>query len=330
MNICIVLQAKIPVNLYGGTERVVWYLGKELSKLGHSVTFLVEEGSECDFAQVQFINKELPISVQIPKDIEVVHFHSTPGDLSDFRIPYCFTMHGNVNEKIEFDKNTIFVSENHANRYQSQSFVHNGLDWSDYSMPDFTSRRNYFHFLGKAAWRIKNVKGAIDAVTATKSEKIKILGGVRFNVNMGIRFTFTPRAQFYGMVGGKEKNNLLKGSKGLVFPVRWHEPFGLALIESLYFGAPVFGTPYGSLPEIVQKKVGFLSNSRKELTQAIENSEQFDKKYCHEYAVENFNSEKMALEYLKKYEILLSGKTLNDVSPQLKEVQSEKFLPWID
>ena len=41
--------------------------------------------------------------------------------------------------------------------------------------------------------------------------------------------------------------------------MRWHEPFGIALIEALYFGCPVFGTPYGSLPEIVEEGVqGFL------------------------------------------------------------------------
>ncbi|MEF9931013.1 MAG: glycosyltransferase, partial [Bacteroidales bacterium] len=53
------------------------------------------------------------------------------------------------------------------------------------------------------------------------------------------------------MIGGEQKLNILKESKGLIFPVIWNEPFGLAITESLYCGAPVFGTPYGSLPELI-------------------------------------------------------------------------------
>jgi len=46
----------IPVKLYGGTERVIYSLGKELVKLGHDVTYLVKEGSYCNFAKVLFID----------------------------------------------------------------------------------------------------------------------------------------------------------------------------------------------------------------------------------------------------------------------------------
>ncbi len=63
--------------------------------------------------------------------------------------------------------------------------------------------------------------------------------------------------------------DLLNQSKGLIFPVLWHEPFGLAITESLFYGCPIFGTPYGALPEIVQSEYGFLSNDSKELINAI-------------------------------------------------------------
>ena len=192
----------------------------------------------------------------------------------------------------------------------------------------FVIERSYYHFLGNAAWRVKNVQGAIDIIHQTKKEKLKVLGGTRLNINMGFRFTPSPRIRFYGMVGGIKKFSLLDNSKGLIFPVKWHEPFGLAIIESLYFGCPVFGTPYGSLPEIVNSEVGFLSANSKELQHALENENHFSPKNCHEYAVENFNSKKMALQYLDKYEQVLNGKTLNTVNPSLIEIQTEKFLPF--
>ena len=76
---------------------------------------------------------------------------------------------------------------------------------------------------------MKNVKGAIRVVKGLHGEHIHILGGYRFNLKMGFRFTLTPKARFHGMVGGKEKLDYLKGSKGLVFPVKWDEPFGWRL-----------------------------------------------------------------------------------------------------
>lgn len=326
MNITIVHYGIVPVKLYGGTERVIWYLGKELNKLGHNVTFLVSEGSYSDFADVKFINPEKDIWSQIPENTDIVHFQSTPKNVHLAKHKHVTTIHGNRNDNFEFGINSIFVSKNHAERYNSNSYVYNGLDWDDYSKPSF-NKDNYVHFLGNAAWRVKNVKGAIN-IAKQANKPIKILGGKRFNFKMGVRLTFTPKASFYGMVGGQEKNDLLNKSMGLIFPVRWNEPFGLAITESLFYGCPVFGTPYGSLSELVTKEVGFLSAKKQELVDAVKNIDHFSQKECNEYAVENFNAKKMAVSYLKKYETVLNGEVLNKEKPKLKEIQTKKFLDW--
>jgi glycosyltransferase involved in cell wall biosynthesis len=71
----------------------------------------------------------------------------------------------------------------------------------------------------------------------------------------GVRITLSPHVRFHGLLGGDGKNAILNSSKGLVLPVLRHEPFGLAVIESLYFGCPLFGTPYGALPELLGRKI---------------------------------------------------------------------------
>ncbi len=330
MKIVIVNASVIPVTAYGGTERVIWFLGKELAKMGHGVTFLVNKGSHCDFARIINYEKGREISDQIPSCADIVHFNFTPPNIQKIKKPYVITMHGNCNDYREFDRNTIFVSRDHAARFGSASYVHNGLDWNDYALPDFSNNRNYFHFLGHAAWRVKNVQGAIDLIIKTKKERLKILGGYRFNLNMGLRLTLSLRAKFCGMVGGRKKDMLLNGSKGLIYPVKWNEPFGLSVIESLYFGCPVFGTPYGSLTEIVNNDVGYLSNKADDLADAIDNANTYAAKTCHEYAVENFNSRKMTQAYLDKYEKILANEVLNESKPRLKEKQKDKFLKWIN
>jgi glycosyltransferase involved in cell wall biosynthesis len=327
MNILIVDSEIIPARRYGGTQRVIWYLGKELSKLGHKVTYLVAKGSYCDFADVLILDRNRKLSEQIPVSIDIVHLNFMPTERIEK--PYIVTIHGNCNDFREFDLNSVFVSQNHASRFGSDSFVYNGLDWDDYGNPDLLRKRNKFHFLGKAAWSVKNVQGAIDVIKATKNERLMVLGGHRLNLKMGFRFTLSSRIQFYGMVGGDEKNSLLQESKGLIFPVRWNEPFGLALIESLFFGCPVFGTPYGSLPEIINPEVGFLSNKADELAHEIEYVDRFSRTQCHNYALELFNSKVMTELYLEKYLKVLNGGKLNLHSPKLIEKQTEKLLQWV-
>lgn len=314
MNILIVIRSKIPVFAYGGTQRVMWYLGQELNNQGHKVSFLAEKGSVCPFAKIHAIRTDMPISQQIPDNIDIIHFNDfTPKGV--IHKPYIVTYHGNRIDA-PIDRNAVFVSRNHAKRFNSKSFVYNGLDWNDYAAFNEKATRTYYHFLGKAAWRIKNVRGCIDIIQAMPNERLYVIGGYRLNFKMGFRFTLTPKAHFKGMVGGKEKLHYLSHSKGLIFPVLWDEPFGLAVIESLYCGAPIFATPYGSLPELINSEVGFLTNKKQEMVHHLINDYHYSSKVCHEYAADIFNAKVMANEYIKKYETVLSGQYLNNVEPK--------------
>ncbi len=326
MHILICNASIIPAHLYGGTERVIWDLGKELVARGHKVTFLVKKGSHCPFADVLFINPDKSTNSQIPPDVDVIHMNGHTTEVFDK--PALVTYHGNINDpNLALNKNAVFVSKNHAERHGSTTFVHNGLDWNNYTKPNINQKRDYFHFLGKAAWRIKNLKGAIK-ISRLANEKLMVMGGQRLNLKMGFRFTPYLSVHFAGMVDNQRKSQLTQSSKGLIFPVLWHEPFGLALTESLYFGCPVIGTPYGSLPELITSDVGYLSNKSNDLAEAAKNIDQFSRKRCHEYARYEFNAGKMATSYLALYNKVLNNENLNDQAPQLNEGQNNKFLPF--
>ena len=326
MRVLLVSNSSIPVYAYGGTERVMWDLGQALVQLGHDVTYLVAAGSSCPFAKVLEIDPALDLRRQIPSDIDIVHFQFNPAfDLdADFDTPYVVTEHGNTAGDKRLPLNSIFVSSNHAQRHGSDQFVYNGLNWDAYGPVDFDLPRRYHHFLGKAAWRVKNVAGAID-VALEAGVRLAVLGGTRLNLKRGFRFTWSPKVEFYGMVGGQQKFQLLNASNGLIFPVRWHEPFGLAVIESLYFGCPVFSTPYGSLPELVGPQHGVLSSRKSELGDAIRR-QSFDSHDCHQHAVENFNAAKMARGYIEKYQRVMDGERLSATHPHASE--RDVRLPW--
>ena len=68
-----------------------------------------------------------------------------------------------------------------------------------------------------------------------------------------------PDDQVVGEVGGERKQALLHRAAALLNPLRWHEPFGLVMVEALAVGTPVVATPKGAAPEIVEDgTTGFL------------------------------------------------------------------------
>lgn len=347
MRILLVLNSKIPVQTYDDAERVIWWLGKALVQLGHTVTYLARKGSQCPFASVIPLDDKRPLQEHIPPDIDLVHFHSKP--YGEINKPYLITCHENCFDRCVFDRNTVFVSAQHAHRHGGSVFVHHGIDFSEYGTPVLEARRMYFHFLGNAEWSGKNVRGAIDLASKIGA-RLHVIGGTRVNFRKGLRITLTPNVRFHGTLNPEGRNALMNSSKGLILPVIWHEPFGLALPESLYFGCPVFGTPYGALPEVLGKHepkkpkkdhgkgvieafysdFGCLAVKKSELLEAVKNADAYDPQKCHDYAVAHFSSERMAKEYLHLYEMVLNGKHLHAHEPTITEAPEDKFLPFTD
>jgi glycosyltransferase involved in cell wall biosynthesis len=313
MRIALVHPGSFPAERYGGTERVVWDLGAALAARGHEVTLVAGRVSRCPFGTPIEGRGGSSLIDAVPGRCDVVHVHDQ-GLLAqrpaDDR-PTVVTIHGNLNSP-PVHPNSVFVSQDHARRHGAHASVLNGLDWSRYPAPDLASPRSGYHFLGKAAWSVKNVRGAI-WLARRSGRRIAVLGGHRLNFSMGFRFTPWPGAAFHGMVDDAGKAKVLSRSEGLVFPVLWHEPFGLAVIESLYMGCGVFATAYGALPELVTPGThGFLSNSRTELLEAMRSPRAHaDPAECHRHASSAFSSDRMAADYLAAYERVLSGENLN-------------------
>lgn len=177
-------------------------------------------------------------------------------------------------------QNTIFVSRRHAEIHNAEAFVHHGLHPREFGPVDTLRSGKAFVFFGNAAWGVKNVRGAIRVARAAGAP-IDVLGGKRLNFSMGFRLTLDRNARFHGMVGGERKSCFLRQARGLIHPVLWDEPGAAAAVESLYFGVPVFGTPYGCLPELVPPHVGHLSAHEGELAEAAARAGQHDRRAIH-------------------------------------------------
>lgn len=314
MRVSIVHSAKLPVTTYGGTERVIWWLAKGLSEAGVLVTLVCQKGSHCPFATVVESDFNGDWQKHLPA-ADINHFFSTPS--LEPSTPYLVTIEGNGKPGERFLRNTVFVSGNHAQRHGAQAFVYNGIDPDDCEYSD--EKEDYLFFLAKASWRVKNVKGAI-RVARRSARPLRILGGGRWWLKnwRGVSWE--------GMVGGAEKSRLVARGAGLIFPVEWNEPFGVAVVEALMSGTPVLASRRGSLPELVNENVGAVCDSEEALIAAVERLPSIKPADCRDWAASKFHYRKMTEAYREKYETVLSGRWLNEKNPVGIE-PPEKHLP---
>jgi len=319
LHIAITHNAAVPVNKYGGTERTIWWLTQALTELGHRVTLILPRGSYCPFAPViTFPPFRRQVADLIPKDADVVH----ATDLFREKIdkPLLITMNGNGFPGDKYHPNTVFVSRDHAWRHKSDMFVYASVNPDDYPPLQPEAKEPFCFFLAKARWKVKNVKGAI-AVARTAPLPIRIIGGWRPS--------FDRNVKWLGWVSDAEKKETLRVGSALLFPVRWHEPFGLALIEAMVTGSPVFGTPYGSLPELITEETGFLSHKAADLAAALRNYAQYDRQTIRNHVLNHYTHRHMAEKYLEYYQHVMSGKTLNAHEPEaLTKVSPLDLLEW--
>ena len=127
MHICLVVNAKIPVQKYGGTERIVQWLATEFVRAHHQVTLIGLPGCELPGVNCIAATNAQEAQAAIPDNVDIVHFHAWEPQ-NTFRKPWIYTLHGNSTSPEDLPKNTVCISANHAKRHGREVFVYNGRD----------------------------------------------------------------------------------------------------------------------------------------------------------------------------------------------------------
>lgn len=292
MRIALVYHAKLPVRGYGGTERVVTWLGRGLAELGHEVALLAAPGSRVEWARVVPIDPRaaartgFDVRPYLPAGVDVVHAHQ---EIAPAGVPWLWTLHGNARRPRALPANTVGLSADHARRHGLRAWVHNGLDPAEFTFQPV--KGDYDLFLG----RLHSVKGWQWAMSGARR------AGRRLVVAGGWRPTLGSRVRFAGTVDGEAKRSLLAGARLLWSPVQWDEPFGLNTIEAMASGTPVLGTRRGALPEIVTPEVGVLGDTLDELVAAIPRAAACDPEACRARVETRFHYRVMAERYVGLY-----------------------------
>jgi glycosyltransferase involved in cell wall biosynthesis len=290
-------HSRLPVAGYGGAQRIVVWLAYALAELGHDVTVAAAPGTALPGLRcvaldpAELYSATFDVRRVVPGPFDVLHFHGPP--LLAPTIPYVHTLHGNMGPGRQADARAICVSENHARRHGTQSFVHNGVRLDEYRYE--ASKGDFDLFLA----RLHRVKGWRTAVAVARRCRIKLVlaGGWRPSLSRYIRFV--------GEVSGERKRDLLAQARCLWMPVQWDDPCPVNVLEAFASGTPVIATPRGSLPELVSPDAGGIGETEDELVALRGRLDGWDPAAVRSRAERYFSHLRMARDYIRMYEHLL-------------------------
>ena len=334
------LYESVPPKLYGGTERVVSWLTEELVRLGHDVTLFASGDSMTTARLVAGCAESLRLSpdstdhwahhlilmehvLREQDQFDLIHFHI---DYLHFplsrreRYVHVTTLHGRLDipdlvplYDVYHDIPVISISDAQRDplpRLNWQGTVLHGMPKENYSL--HRKAGGYLAFLG----RTSPEKGLDRAIEIAKAAGMPLKIAAKIDkadqeyFDACIRPLLDgPNIEFVGEVGFPQKNEFLGNAAALLFPISWPEPFGLVMIEAMACGTPVIAYPFGSVPEVVAEGVsGYVVPDMQGAIEAVKKIDRIDRKKVRKHFEQHFTADRMAQEYLKIYERLVSRK----------------------
>ena len=211
-------------------------------------------------------------------------------------------------------KNVYLISLSFSQRKPSPKLKYIGTAYNGIDITKFKFNETPEDFF-LAVGRLVPEKGIDVAITVAREAKVKlkIAGGPDkgYYFDKKIKPYLDENVEYLGMLNYDQMGKLYGRAKGVLYPLRWEEPFGLVIIEAMACGTPVIGFRRGSLPEIIKdKKTGFIVENIKEMTEAVKKIGQIDRRDCRKWVEENFTIEKMVSQYEKIFLKLAEKKSV--------------------
>jgi glycosyltransferase involved in cell wall biosynthesis len=332
------LMEAVPPKLYGGTERIVSYLTDQLAELGHEVTLFASGDSitkatlepvwpcalRLDSSMRDYLAPHIVMLEQVARradEFDIIHLHL---DYLGYPIlrraatPFLATLHGRLDLPelaplyATFDDVPIVsISDSQREPLPQAPYVAtvaHGIP-ARLLLPGFGAG-GYLAFLGRIS--PEKAPDAAIRIAAAAGMPLKIAAKVD-NVD---RQYFAERiepmlsaahVEFIGEIGDADKSEFLGNAAGLLFPIAWREPFGLAMIEAMACGTPVVAFRNGSVPEVIDEGVtGFIVDNEEGAALAARQLRGLDRARIRRVFEERFTARRMAEDYITIYRGLIA------------------------
>jgi len=230
------------------------------------------------------------------------------------KTPMVTTIHGFSSPKIlpvykKYNSTGYYVSISNSDRSPELNYiatVYNGVNTNEFTFK--SSSEDYLLFFG----RIHPEKGVYESIQIAKKSKRKLIISGLVQDQQYFDYKVKPLINnddiiYVGNSGPVERNKLLGGASALLHPISFEEPFGLSVVEAMFCGTPVIAFNRGSMPEIIlDRKTGFIVRNIDEAVEAVQDVKQINRRFCYEWSVSKFTTQKMVEGYLKVYKQILT------------------------
>jgi len=334
------LMEAVPPKLYGGTERIVSFLTEELVRMGHDVTLFASGDSvtsaklEPCWPQAMRLDEDArdylaPHVMMVEKiarrahEFDVVHLHIDYLGypiMDRSGIPFVTTLHGRLDLPVlpplyELFSHVPVVSISNSQRGPLPGA--NYVDTIHHGLPEDLLAQGpgdggYLAFIGRIS--PEKAPDAAIRIAAAAGWKIKIAAKIdnadRLYFEEKIKHLFElPHVDYIGEISDDQKSEFLGNAAGLLFPIAWCEPFGLAMIEAMACGTPVIAMRNGSVPEVVDEGItGFIVESEEEAVAAVRRLPELERGIVRRTFERRFCARRMAENYVAIYQELVAGR----------------------
>jgi glycosyltransferase involved in cell wall biosynthesis len=307
----------VPAPAYGGIEEVVRLLCDGLTANDHDVTLFAPPGSNSCAAVVPLLEEPHPDDIQKAQyeadhvarafaaidaaaergePFDVIHDHvgHTALAMADrVSAPLVHTLHGPFDDAAsrfyaQHGRKARIVAISQAQLDSAPpemgggDVVHNPIDCSEW--PFREEKDDFLLWIG----RMSPDKGPQRAITAAREAgaPLVLAGPVQPGQEAFFAEEVEPQLgrdgiEYVGEADSERKRDLFQRARALLMPIRWPEPFGLVMVESLACGTPVIAFPEGSAPEVVEDgRTGFVVGDEHAMAQAVERLDEIEPSDC--------------------------------------------------
>ncbi|HEY9477354.1 MAG TPA: glycosyltransferase [Microbacteriaceae bacterium] len=326
----------IPPPAYGGIEEVVDVLACGLADLGQEVVLASHPDSTCPVERVPVARLASPEQIGDRSQelwhvssayaafhrqrVDIVHDHTLAGPAYTGRpagLPVVTTAHGPFTADLQQHLGSVcehigVVAISHhqastAGRVKIARVIHHGIDASH--ITPGAGDGGYLAFLGRMA----PGKGVREAIEVARMAGVPLLIAAKMREPEEYEYfadSVEPHLggsiEYVGELATDEKFDLLRSAMALLNPLRWPEPFGMVMIESMAVGTPVITCRQGSAPELVEDSVtGFLRASVADLAAAVPQLADLSRSRVRSRVMRLFSKERMAADYLDYFKAVI-------------------------
>ena len=331
-------ELPVPPKLYGGIERVIDMLNRQLAARGHEVTLFAHPESTSvgrlvpwpggsSLSRSDTLRNMVNLSREVLRGrFDLIHSFSRIAYLAPvlpLSVPKLMTYQreispGSVRWGHRLSRGTLWfgaISQwmmQHVADCGTWRVVFNGVPLETYGFNPDPGPDAPLVFLG----RVEEIKGPHLAIQIARrtGRRLVIAGNVPTEHQGWFEREVRPwvdgtQIQYIGPVDDAQKNQLLQSAAAFLMPILWEEPFGIVMAEAMACGTPVLGLNRGAVPEVVAHGVtGFVEQDVQGLVAAVGRIVTLDRAACRQRVEQLFSETAVVEDYLAVYaEMLAAG-----------------------